>query len=58
MIREYTEAMQGRYLRALKKEKGGSLDEFTQGTGYHRKVAIRSLRRRQRGVSSQRYGAL
>ena len=28
-IREYTEAVRGRYLRASKKEKGKVLDEFT-----------------------------
>ena len=38
-IREYTEAVQGRYLRAAKKEKGRILDEFTSVTGYHRKAA-------------------
>ena len=31
-IREYTEAVQGRYLRATKKEKARMLDEFTQVT--------------------------
>ena len=42
-IREYTEAVQGRYLRVLKKEKGRILDKFTHVTGYHRKAAIRLL---------------
>lgn len=42
-IREYTEAVRGRYLRATKKEKGRMLDEFTQVTGYHRKAAMRLL---------------
>jgi len=44
-IREYTEAVRGRYLRASKKEKGKILDEFTQVIGCHRKAAIRVLRR-------------
>ena len=44
-IREYTEAVRGRYLRASKKEKGRILDEFTKVIGCHRKVAIRLLRR-------------
>ena len=44
-IREYTEAVRWRYLRAAKKEKGNILDEFTKVTGYHRKVTIRSLHR-------------
>ena len=44
-IREYTEAVRGRYLRALKNEKGRILDEFTKVTGCHRKAAIRLFRR-------------
>ena len=61
-IREYSEALRGRYLRAGKKEKGRILDEFTQVTGYHRKGAIRVLGRgyqpqpgKRRG-RPQRYG--
>jgi len=42
-IREYTEAIRERYLRASKKEKSKILDEFTKVTGYHRKAAIYSL---------------
>jgi len=42
-IREYTKAVQGRYFRASKKERGRILDEFTSVTGYHRKAAIRLL---------------
>jgi len=54
-IREYTEAVRGRYLGAGKKEKGRMLDEFTQVTGYHRKAAVRLLRRATcRGRSSVR----
>jgi len=44
-IQEYTEAVKGRYLRASKKEKGRSLDEFTQVIGYHRKAVVRLLHR-------------
>ena len=42
-IREYTEAVRGRYLQASKVEKGKILDEFTKVIGCHRKVAIRLL---------------
>jgi hypothetical protein len=51
-IREYTEAVRGRYLKASKKEKGLTLDEFIQVTGYHRKAAVRLLRRN--GLLQQR----
>jgi len=44
-IREYTEAVRGRYLWVSKMEKGKILDEFTKVTGYHRKAAICLLRR-------------
>jgi len=45
-IREYTEAVRGRYLRASKKEKRKIiLDEFTKVTGCHRKATIRLLHR-------------
>jgi len=44
-IREYIEAVQVRYLKANKKEKGLILDEFIQVTGYHRKAAVRLLHR-------------
>jgi len=54
-IREYTEAVRGRYLQASKKEKGKILDEFTKVTGYHRKATIRLLRRvNQPGASKKR----
>lgn len=62
-IREYTEAVRWRYLRAPKKDKGKILDEFTQVIGYHRKAVIRLLHREnQEGVKSKRgcrrqYGA-
>jgi hypothetical protein len=44
-IEEYTAAVRGRYLKAMKKEKGRILDEFVQVSGYHRKAAIRLLHR-------------
>jgi hypothetical protein len=44
-IREYVQAIRGRYLRASKEEKGKMLDEFTKVTGLHRKAAIRLLNR-------------
>ena len=62
-MREYTEAVRGRYHRASKKEKGRILDEFTNVIGCHRKSAIRLLKakrrsdlRRRRGRSKE-YGA-
>lgn len=42
-VREYVEALRGRYGRAKKKEKGRILDEFCEATGRHRKAAIRLL---------------
>jgi len=45
-IREYVEAIRGRYLSVSRKEKGKILDEFTNVTSLHRKAAIRLLRRR------------
>ena len=44
-VREYVEALRERYRRAGRRDKGRMLDEFTQVTGYHRKAAIRLLRR-------------
>ena len=62
-VREYTEAVRERYLRAKKKEKGKILDEFTQVVGCHRKAAIRLLRRNsslrqgKRRGHQRRYGS-
>ncbi len=54
-IREYTEAVRGRYLRASKMEKGKILDEFTKVIGCHRKAAIRLLHRgNQQGTKRKR----
>lgn len=62
-IREYTEAVRGRYLRASKKEKGKILDEFTEVVGCHRKADIRLLHRTNqvrvngKGGCPKQYGA-
>jgi hypothetical protein len=55
-IREYTEAVRGRYLGATKKEKGRILDEFTQVINCHRKAAIRLLRRGNQPRASKKRG--
>ena len=55
-IREYTEAVRGRYLRELKKEKGKILDEFIKVTGCHRKAAIRLFRRRNQPGTNKKRG--
>ncbi|MDO8716781.1 MAG: ISNCY family transposase [Dehalococcoidales bacterium] len=49
-IREYAEAVRGRYLRSSKVMKTVILDEFVATTGLHRKAAIRLLNRRGRPV--------
>ena len=41
---EYMARMQGRYLKATKREKGQLLDEVVAVTGYHRRHAVRVLR--------------
>src|SRR5512137_686001 len=53
-IREYTEIMRGRYLKAAKKEKGQIIDEFIKVTGYHRKAVIRVLLKKPELGISQR----
>ena len=62
-IREYAEAVRGRYFLTAKKERGKILDEFTKVTGCHRKAVIRLFRRgnqprtnKKRG-RPRRYGA-
>ena len=55
-IREYTEAVRGRYLLASKKERGKILDEFTKVIGCHRKAAIRLLRRGNQPGTNKRRG--
>ena len=44
-IVEYVRAVRSRYLAAKKMGKGLILDEFVKVTGYHRKAAVRLLRR-------------
>ncbi|MFC2014318.1 hypothetical protein ACFLU8_05595 [Chloroflexota bacterium] len=53
-IREYTEAVRGRYLLVSKAEKGKILDECTKVIGCHRKAAIRLLRRGNQANSKRR----
>lgn len=53
-VREYVEALRARYRRASRQEKGRMLDEFTQVTGYHRKAAVRLLRRDPRPPGARR----
>ena len=55
-ILEYTQALQSRYFRSSKEEKGKMLDEFTQVTGLHRKAAIRLLNRLSQPRASKRRG--
>jgi len=63
-IKEYIEAIRGRYRKVSKEEKGKILDEFTQVTGLHRKAAIRLLNRevgslsKKRGGRSKKYGSI
>ncbi len=65
-VREYADAVRGRYFRASKRGKGKILDEFVRVAGWHHKAVIRLLRRlNQPGVTSvkgkrgrpRRYGA-
>ena len=44
-VLEYTGAVRNRYRSTNRREKGKILDEFVKVTGYHRKAAIRLLRR-------------
>ena len=44
-IRDYAAAIRSRYLKGTKVEKHAILHEFCKATGYHRKSAIRLLRR-------------
>ena len=55
-IREYLARMRERYEQASRKQKGGLLDEVCEVTGYHRKAAVRVLRRGARGRRSRRRG--
>lgn len=53
-IKEYVEAVRGRYLRSSRKEKGMILDEFVRITGLHRKAAIRLLHRKESSSTKKR----
>ncbi len=44
-VLEYAAALRPRYMHASRPEKSAILSEFCQLTGYHRKAAIRVLRR-------------
>ncbi len=55
-IREYVEAVRGRYLMASKTRKGKILDEFTEVTGCHRKTAIRLLLRKKKHDVTEKHG--
>ncbi len=57
-VREYLEAIQRRYMKGSRKDKGRILDEFTRVTGYHRKAAIRLLRRGYGNGSGKRRGRI
>jgi hypothetical protein len=54
-VRELVEALQPRYAKASRSQKSRILDEFVAVTGFHRKAAIRRLRRVRR-QSNKRQG--
>ena len=49
-IEEYLEGKRWEYLTASKKQKGRVLDEVCQALHYHRKAAVRTLRRKPEDV--------
>jgi hypothetical protein len=55
-IKEYVEAIRGRYRKANRRAKGHILDEFMEVTGYHRKAAIRLLGRGPRALGQGHRG--
>jgi hypothetical protein len=55
-IREYVEAVRGRYLMASKAEKSRILNELIKVIGCHRKAAIRLLRRKNRSNTNKKRG--
>lgn len=55
-VREYADAVRGRYHGASKKEKGKILDEFVAVVGCHRKSAARLLGRKSGQKSSGKRG--
>ena len=56
-IEEYAGAMRARYGLAGRRERGALLDEFCAVTGFHRKAAIRALRRAPAARGPQRRSA-
>ncbi|HBR22696.1 MAG TPA: hypothetical protein DD713_09125 [Nitrospiraceae bacterium] len=52
--REYLEAIYLRYRRAARKKKAIILDEFCAACGYHRKHAIRLLRKFTRFIKPKK----
>ena len=55
-ILEYAAALRPRHLNASRVEKSAILSEFCQLTGYHRKAAIRPLRRGPTPDNAERRG--
>ena len=55
-IREYTAAVQGRYIQIAKKEKGSIFGQFTEVTACHRKAAIRLLHRGNQAGANKKHG--
>ena len=55
-VKEYIEAVRGRYLKGTRKERGQILNEFPRVTGYHRKAAIQLLTRGSKEGSGRRPG--
>lgn len=53
---ELLEVTRPRYIKAIKAEKGKILDEFIASTGYHRKYAIKILKRGRKGKSGKKSG--
>jgi len=53
-IRDYADAIRGRYHKASRSEKAIVLEEFCRTTGYHRKSAIRLLRHAPRPAKKRR----
>ena len=53
-MKEYAKAVEVRYRKARRKEKGRLLDDFTRVTGYHRKSAVRLLSGRSKAASPSR----
>jgi hypothetical protein len=53
-VEELAEALRPRYAKARRSEKSKILDEFVEVTGFHRKAAIRRLRRVRRRSGKRR----